>query len=216
MTRTPAVIFDMDGVIVDSEPLHERAFMAVFGELGYGETHGVRFADYYGRSDEAVWRDFLTRHEPGVPMDELLRRKRDQFLRLLREEEPLFDGLPDLLASLQPRYPLAIASGSAHSIIQGVLELGDLRRWFSVVVSAEDVGVEKPAPDIFLRAAQLLGVEAGGCFVVEDSIAGVQGARAAGMTTIAITNSFTAAELRLAHHVVGTYGEIRSLLLGAD
>ena len=59
-----AVIFDMDGVIVDSEPLHEKAFQVVFEEMGYGQTHGFHFPDYYGRSDKALWLDFITRHSP--------------------------------------------------------------------------------------------------------------------------------------------------------
>ena len=69
-----AVIFDMDGVIVDSEPLHERAFLDVFAELGYAATHGVNFADYYGRSDEALWQDFVARHHPPQAFAELLDR----------------------------------------------------------------------------------------------------------------------------------------------
>jgi len=208
-----ALIFDMDGVIVDSEPLHERAFLSVFAELGYRESHGVCFADYYGRSDQAVWRDFLSRHRPEISAEVLAERKRDRFLHLLREEEPLFDGLLELLERLRGRIPLAIASGSSHAIIRGVLSLRGLGDYFSVVVSAQDVGAEKPAPDIFLEAARLLRVDPAHCAVVEDSVAGVQGARAAGMTTIAITNSFPARDLSQAHHVVDRYEDIQRLVL---
>jgi HAD superfamily hydrolase (TIGR01509 family) len=211
-----AVIFDMDGVIVDSEPLHERAFLEVFGELGLREKHGLDFTDYYGRSDEAVWRDFFERHQPNATRDQLVTRKRERFLHLLRAEEPLFEGLLELLDALHPRYPLAIASGSAHPVIDGVLALRGLRRYFQAVVSSQDVSAEKPAPDVFLRAAHLLGVSPLRCCVIEDSVAGVEGARAAGMTAIGITNSLPADRLTAAHHVVGTYREIYSLLLRPD
>jgi HAD superfamily hydrolase (TIGR01509 family) len=215
MDNYRAVIFDMDGVIVDSEPLHERAFGEVFRELGYpGDSHGLSFADYYGRSDEAVWIDFIRLHRPQQGLAELLQRKRTRFLRLLHEERPVFDGLIHLLQELHPLYPLGLASGSGHAVIDGVLALEDLRRFFRVVVSASDVGKEKPAPDIFLRTAELLGVPPGRCCVIEDSVAGIQGAVAAGMTAIAITNSFPADRLAAAHHIVGDYGQIRGLLLG--
>ena len=67
-----AVIFDMDGVIVDSEPLHERAFLEIFAEMGYAANHGIEFRDYYGRSDRALWEDFIARHRPPQPLAELI------------------------------------------------------------------------------------------------------------------------------------------------
>ena len=70
----------MDGVIVDSEPLHEKAFQVVFEEMGYGQTHGFHFPDYYGRSDKALWLDFIARHSPPQPFDELMAWK--QFICL--------------------------------------------------------------------------------------------------------------------------------------
>jgi HAD superfamily hydrolase (TIGR01509 family) len=213
MTKPSAVIFDMDGVVVDSEPLHERAFLEVFGELGLRDTHGLHFPAYYGRSDDAVWRDFIDRHRPNLPKDQLVALKRERFLALLAKEEPVFEGLPELLESLSARYQLALASGSAHPIINGVLALRGLKRFFPIVVSAQDVGAEKPAPDIFLHTAALLRAKPEACCVIEDSVAGIQGARTAGMTVIGITNSLPAQDLAQAHHVVQTYAEIESLLL---
>ena len=78
-----AVIFDMDGVIVDSEPRHERAFREVIGELGYEDTHGLRFADYIGRSDRELWVDFIARHKPRQTIEELLALKRE-FIQMIR------------------------------------------------------------------------------------------------------------------------------------
>jgi HAD superfamily hydrolase (TIGR01509 family) len=212
----PAVIFDLDGVIVDSEPVHERAFREVFAELGFGATHGIRFADYYGKSDVTLWRDFVAKHSPQQALDELVARKQQRFLGLLRETMPVFDAVPALVATLAQRCKLAIASGSPHGVIEAALALDGLRRHFNAVVSASDVPHGKPAPDVFLEAARRLGVPAGSCCVVEDSVAGVQAARAAGMGVIAITTSFAEVALREAgaHRVVARHAELAAILAG--
>ncbi len=208
-----AVIFDMDGVIIDSEPRHERAFLDVFEQMGYGQTHGIRFQEYIGRSDRAVWLDFIAAHNPKWTLEELTAWKENHLIELIRRDQPIFDGLPELVAKLASHYRLAVASGSVHPVIDEVLAMKSLRRFFPVVVSIQDVTKGKPAPDIFLRAAALLGVEPATCCVIEDSAAGVTAARAAGMTAIAITNSLPAEKLAHATHIVRTYEEIERLLV---
>lgn len=207
-----AVIFDMDGVIIDSEPRHERAFLDVFAQMGYAETHGIHFEQYLGRSDRAVWLDFIARHNPKWTLDELTAWKQNHLIEVIRHEQPIFDGLPELVALLAPRYRLAVASGSVHPVIDEVLAMKSLRQFFPVVVSAQDVASGKPAPDIFLRTAELLGVAPKECCVIEDSAAGVTAARAAGMRAIAITNTLPAEKLTHAQHIVRTYEEIERLL----
>ncbi len=213
MEQIDAVIFDMDGVIVDSEPHHERAFREVFQEMGYGETHGVHFPDYYGKSDRALWVDFIDRHQPAQTLDQLAEWKQRRFLETIRAEEPIFEDLPQLVQRLSAHYKLGLASGSNHSIIDAILAMKNLRRYFPVVVSAQDVARGKPAPDIFLRAAELLKAEPSRCWVIEDSEAGVDAARAADMTAVGITNSLPAEKLSRANYVVSTYAEIDRLLL---
>jgi beta-phosphoglucomutase-like phosphatase (HAD superfamily) len=213
MKKFEAVIFDMDGVIIDSEPRHERAFLEVFETIGYARNHGIEFHHYYGRSDRALWLDFVERHQPPFALDDLIRWKNERFLDLIRRDEPIFAPLPGLLQDLAPCYQLAVASGSYHPVIEVVLGMKGLRRFFPVVVSVQDVPRGKPAPDVFLRAAELLGVSPGNCCVVEDAATGVAGARAAGMEVIAITNSLPAASLAQASHVVETYAQLAALLL---
>jgi HAD superfamily hydrolase (TIGR01509 family) len=208
-----AIIFDMDGVIVDSEPLHERAFREVLDEIGCGQTHEIDFPAYYGKSDLIVWRDFIARHRPRQSLDELLARKEERFAALLQREEPIFSGLPELLERVAARFPLALASGSRHPTINAVLALRDLRRLFRAIVSSEDVQRGKPAPDIFLRAAALLGVAPGDCCVIEDSAAGVEAALAATMTVIAVAHSLPAEKLARASRVIGTVNELERWLL---
>lgn len=215
MNPYSAVIFDMDGVIVDSEPLHERAFLDAFARLGYADRHGIHFPDYYGRSDQAVWQDFIAAHRPPQSLAELARLKQERFLELLHAQRPVFPAIPNLVGMIAARCPLALASGSNHCVIGAVLGLSDLRRHFRAVVSADDVPRGKPAPDIFLRAADLMGVEPSRCVVIEDSVAGVAAGRAAGMKVIGITNSVPADRLRdaEAHAVVGDYEALRALLM---
>lgn len=208
-----AVIFDMDGVIVDSEPLHERAFLEIFSELGLRDNHGVHFPDFYGKSDVALWKDFLTRHKPAQSFEELVAWKQGRFIEILREVGPIFESLPELVAKLAPKYRLAVASGSLHPVIDEVLALKNLRQYFNAVASVQDVSKGKPAPDVFLHAANRLGVLPENCCVIEDAAAGVEGALAAGMRVIAITNSLPRAKLAHATVVVDNYQEIEKLLL---
>lgn len=211
-----AIIFDMDGVIVDSEPWHEHAFREIFHELGYGESHGIDFRSYIGRSDRALWVDFIARHDPPHPIEQLLAAKQNRLIQILRREQPIFEGLPELVEKLARRYPLAVASGSNHPVIDEVLAMRQLRRFFPVVTSTQDVGRSKPAPDVFLHAARLLGVPSARCCAIEDSAAGVTAARAAGMEVIAITHSLPREQLAHASRVVDTYEEIERLLLPAS
>ena len=203
----------MDGVIVDSEPRHERAFREVFDEIGFGQTHGVDFPQYYGRSDRTLWDDFMAKHNPPHTIDDLSERKQQRFLRMIREEQPIFENLPGLVQRLSLVYKLGLASGSYHPAIEAILSLKDLRQYFPTVVSVQDVPRGKPAPDVFLRAAELLKSDPGECCVIEDSAAGVEAGVAAGMTVIGITNSLPKEKLARAHHVVSTYKQIDDLLL---
>ena len=209
-----AVIFDMDGVIVDSEPRHERAFREVIGELGYEDTHGLRFADYIGRSDRELWVDFIARHKPRQTIEELLALKRERVIEILEREQPLFDGLAELAEKLAGKYRLAVASGSEQAVVQAVLAFQGLRRFFPVVVSSAEVERGKPAPDIFLLAAERLGVTPRECCVIEDSKPGIAAGLAAGMRVIAIANTHPAEQLGPKAEVVKTYREIEALLLG--
>jgi len=209
-----AVIFDMDGVIVDSEPRHERAFHEVVEEIGLAGKHSLRFADYVGRTDRVLWEDFVRTNRPSQSLDALLAMKRQKVLEILRKEVPLFDGLPELVETLAHRVPLALASGSERPIVEAVLDLGNLRRFFQVVVSGSEVVNGKPEPEIFLTAARRLKTEPIDCVVIEDSQPGVSAGLAAGMRVIAITNTHPASELNGATLVVDDYDQLRDALSG--
>jgi len=112
---------------------------------------------------------------------------------IYREGIPLVPGAHRALADCAAIWPLALATGSTHRLIELVLELGGLRPYFAVTVSVDDVAHGKPAPDVYLRAAHLLGVPPGRCVAVEDSENGVRSARAAGMRVIAVASALDGA-----------------------
>jgi len=205
----------MDGVIVDSEPQHERAFLEVVRGIGYGDSHGIQWADYVGRRDQDLWLDFMAKHNPPYALDELLARKRVRVLEIIRREQPVFDGLPQLIRKLAPRVPLALASGSERQVVDEVLKLDGLHEFFRVTVSGSDITRGKPDPQIFLQTAELLGLAPADCWVIEDSKPGIAAALAANMRVIAIANSHPVEELQAATAVVRNYAEIERLLLGA-
>ncbi|MCP5528718.1 MAG: HAD family phosphatase [Verrucomicrobiales bacterium] len=211
-----AVVFDLDGVIVDSEPRHERAFLQVFEEIGFGADHGMDFSAYLGRSDRDLWEDFVARHRPSQPIDELLARKERTLIALLEAERPVYEGLPGLVRDLARRYPLAVASGSRHAVIEAVLGLAGIRDAFDAVASVQDVGRAKPAPDVFLLAARKLGLPAERCCAIEDTVAGIESARAAGLAVIAVPHTYPEAALTRASRVVPDLSGIRRLLLPGD
>ena len=207
MSRFDAVIFDMDGVIVDSEPYHDQSFLEVWKEMGYGDCHGMHFPDFYGRSDRVLWETFIEKHHPPQPIEELLGLREERLVQLLRDKQPIFNGVPELVQRLANRFPLAVGSGSAHRIIDEVLAMRDLRRYFCCTASSEDVANSKPEPDVFLLAAERLNVKPASCCVIEDTVAGVIAGKAAGMTVMGITNSFKSEVLGQAgaHQVAQSY-----------
>lgn len=212
ITGKQAVIFDMDGVLVDSEPLHDWSFQRVVEEIGYPD-HGIRIDDYLGKSDAMLWRDFLAKNKSEHTAERLTARREEFFLEALRKEVPIFPGLRQLLHDLQPNYKIALASGSSRQMVDGVILGASLESFFPIRISIDEVKHGKPDPEIFLKAAGALCVSPDHCVVVEDSTAGIEAAHRAGMLAIAITNSLPAAKLGHADYVVKNYEEIKRLLL---
>lgn len=209
---TRVVIFDLDGVIADTEPLHQAAFFRLLDELGLDRSRAGDWHRFVGTADRPVLEHLIEGQTlPGNPsVESLLDRKAAHFLAQVREKRPLFPHVVELVETLSFAFVLAVASGSLRSAIAGVLELEGLRQHFRSVLSVQDVGRGKPAPDLFLRTAEILGAEPSECVVIEDSIPGVQAARTAGMRVMAVTNTCPAERLRQAgaHAIITDYRQI--------
>jgi HAD superfamily hydrolase (TIGR01509 family) len=188
-TLFKACIFDMDGVIIDSEPMHFEIDLIMTRELGLNFTH-EDLEKYVGMTNPAMWKHIKEVHLLGPSVDELILMQMDLKLRIFKErDEKPIEGIVSLLDALRKAgYPIGLASSSPVLFIQAVLEKLQLQSYFSVIVSGEEVPQGKPAPDVFLIAAQLLQVEAEHCVVIEDSRNGVAAAKAAGMTCIGFLN----------------------------
>ena len=182
-----AVVFDLDGVIVDSEQVWDAAREALARERG-GRWHEKAQQDMMGMSSvewSRYMHDVIGLKEPPEEISaEVVRRLEATY----REELPLIDGAPEAVARLAERWPLAVASSSNRPIIDLVLELGDLDRFFRATVSSEEVARGKPSPDVYLEAASRLGADPTKTAAVEDSSNGILSAKAAGMRIIAIPN----------------------------
>jgi HAD superfamily hydrolase (TIGR01509 family) len=186
MTRIAAVIFDMDGVLVDSEPLHLRATQAALGTRGPSYTERDN-QSFFGATDADLLR--LLRIIFNLPdtTAALVEAKTAHLITMIRTEGLLRPGVPVVPLTLrQAGLPLALATASRRPVIQAVLERVGLDRAFGAVVSGDEVARGKPAPDGFLMAARRLAVEPEQCLVVEDSRNGVLAAKAAGMLVAAV------------------------------
>ena len=204
-----AVIFDFDGVLVNSEPLHFRAMR----EALLGEGFAIEEEEYWrhllAHDDRGAIRIALERHGvayDGARIDAVTRRKADAFEALLADI-PFFPGVKDLVRALQREVPLAIASGARRVEIEAILQAGGLRDAFTAVVGIDDVSRSKPNPEPYLTAMGRLAARAPGlqpdqCLVIEDSTTGIAAGLAAGMKVLAVTNSYPAAKLAAAHRVV--------------
>jgi len=210
-----AVIFDLDGVLIDSESVWDAARRAVVADNGGSWTETATAAMQGMSSPE--WSRYL-RDELGVELDpdEISRQVVERMLASYEREVPLLPGAVQAVRRLAERWPLGLASSSNRPVIDAVLETAGLTECFSATVSGDEVAHGKPSPDVYLAAARKLGVEAGRAAAVEDSSNGLRAGAAAGMLVIAVPNrEFPPADdaLALASLVVESVGELTPELI---
>lgn len=209
--RFKGVIFDLDGVLVDSEGLHVAAWRELFARHGF-EATDAEYALGVGMSD-ADWLGWLAeRRGLAADLAAWRREKREIFQRILAENVRPFPGVAPLVRRLRPRCCLAVASNSTRESILTALGALGIRDCFDALVGADDVTRHKPHPEAYQRAAACLELPPQACLVIEDSPLGIQAARAAGMRCIGITNSLPAEQLREADLIVATLEDARPIL----
>jgi len=180
-----AVIWDLDGVIIDSAEEHRQAWQRLAQEEGIRFTDADFWATFGKRNDDIITKVWGTL--PPERMRALADRKEVYFRELIRKTVAALPGSIELLRGLhEAGFLQALASSAPVVNIQLISEVLGLRRYLTALVSGETVPHGKPAPDIFLKAAGELGVEPSRCLVIEDAVAGVQAAHAAGMKCIAV------------------------------
>jgi HAD superfamily hydrolase (TIGR01509 family) len=196
VARFAAVIFDMDGVLIDSEPLHFAAVNEVLGSAGQSLTR-QDYEAFIGGTTERMWDDLIRRRRLPHARSYWLERYDETVLRVLSRSWPAEPGVLDLVRKLRSMgTPLGVASSSTRAWIDATLRSIGLSDAFAARAAGDDVAHGKPAPDIYLLAAERLGVSPEDCLAIEDSPAGVLSARAAGMTVLGVRTPYTA-HLRL-------------------
>lgn len=188
-SRPRAVIFDLDGVLLDTEPLYTQATQAVVGEWGKVFDWSVK-ADMIGRAALDGARYLVERLALPITPEEYIARSEPR-LEALFENVAAMPGAEALVTSLAGRRPIAVATSSVRRLYEIKVAPHPWFARFDAIVAGDDARVRalKPAPDIFLVAAERLGVDPAECVVIEDALAGVQAARAAGMRVIAMPDA---------------------------
>jgi HAD superfamily hydrolase (TIGR01509 family) len=209
-----AVIFDMDGVIIDSEQVWDDVREELVADWGGRNTPGAQRAMMGMSSPE--WSRFM-HEELGLSQspEEINEEVVQRMLGRYRSELPLVAGAVDAVRELAARMPLAVASSSNRPLIEAVLDTAGIAECFAVTVSSEEVARGKPSPDVYLEAARRLRVEPQSCAAVEDSGSGIRAAHAAGMHVIAYPNAHYPPEeeaLGLADVVIGSLADLAGAL----
>lgn len=195
MQNRRAVIFDMDGVLVLSAPAHWTAWVDAAAAHGVQLTR-EQFLSFNGLTNPDICARLWGARATPAFVTELATRKERAFREAIAAEVPLAPGCRELLAQLRARdVPIAVGTSAPRENVDLVLDGGGIRPFFGAVVHADLVQRGKPAPDIFLRAAELLGLPPERCVVLEDAPMGVRAAKAAGMAAVGVLTNHTADEL---------------------
>ena len=212
-----AVIFDFDGVIVDSEPLHLRAFQRTVETLGLKLSPTDYYSRYLACDDKSFFRRFLEDNGQKYTEREIARLVREKgicFEEMMGEEIRIFPGVVEFLETIQGRFHVAIGSGALTEEINLILRRKGLSEFFGFVIGADDTENPKPSPEVYLKCLERLRrdydstITAAQCVVFEDSPHGVLAAKRAGMRCVGIANSCSGGELKLADRVAGSFFEI--------
>jgi HAD superfamily hydrolase (TIGR01509 family) len=208
-----AVIFDMDGVIVDSEPYSLQALLDILRQYGVEPT-ADELRRSYGKRVRDDFVDYFTRHGVTADVNIAIAHKQARYFHLAAGHLQPFPGVMSLLERLCDQgYHLALASSGDRVKVAFGMQALALDGIFEAVVTGDDVSRSKPDPEIYLRAAQRLGVPPAACIAIEDAPAGVEAAKRAGMRCIAVTNSVVREQLAKADLIVDSLAEDLSPVL---
>lgn len=207
-----AVVFDFDGVIVDTEPLHYKAFQRILNPLGLGYSWQEYLDRYIGFDDRDAFREAYRlggRTLCDAELVGLVDRKAESFQEIIADGVEAYPGVPELVRELAASIPLAICSGALRSDIVPILKQLGLDAAFTLMVTADEVTVSKPDPESYRLAVQRLadrfpshGICPADCLAIEDTPAGIASAAGAGMRVLCVTNSYPAERLAGAWKIV--------------
>jgi beta-phosphoglucomutase family hydrolase len=203
------VIFDWDGVVIDSSAQHEKSWELLAGEIQKPLPPG-HFKASFGKKNQEIIPGLLRWSEDPEEIRSLSERKEELYRELVREQGvAVLPGARELLVALQDAsIPRSVGSSTPRSNLDAIFAVTGLGELFTAVVSANDVTNGKPAPDVFLLAARRLGLASGDCIVIEDAHVGIEAARRAGMKVLAVATTNPLEELDLADAAVPSLAEV--------
>ena len=216
MADIRAIVFDFDGVLANSEPLHLRAYQAVLADLGIVLDREEYYTHYLGFDDVTAFRVISERRGrrwSDADIAEILERKTVVFDDIVTSSDVLYPEAVPCVRRLAESMPLGIASGALRHEIVAILRGADLEGCFQFIVAAGETAASKPAPDPYRRAAELHGVPAGQCVAIEDSRWGIESAKGAGLRCVGITQTYSAAGLPGADAIIDSLDEFTVDLL---
>jgi HAD superfamily hydrolase (TIGR01509 family) len=214
-----AIIFDFDGVIADTEPLHFEGLRRTLAGIDITLTEPDYYENYLGFDDRGCIVEALRVNSRPITepiVQDLMRKKAEAYLASIKDHYVIFPGVREFVEEAASAYPIAIASGALRPEIELILEQAGIRNAFRHITSAEDVTKSKPDPQPFLHA--LAGLNSGqanssltpdACLVIEDSLPGIRAAKAAGMKVLAVTNTHTVQDLHEADAVSSSLRDTR-------
>ena len=190
-TGFSAVIFDMDGVLLDSEPLHYEAVRLILEEQGV-EFPIEDYFRYLGTTLTSTWDDLCERYPIAMYFEQFEARYNADVLKQYQAGAPLIRGARELVEQLRNAgVPIAVASSSHREWVEAALTGAGLRDYFDQTTAGDEVSMGKPSPEIYLKAAQKLGFDPANCIAIEDAPAGVESAKAAGMSVVLVRSELT-------------------------
>lgn len=206
-----AVIFDFDGVIADTEPLHFEGLRRTLADIGITLTETDYYANYLGFDDRGCILEALRvnqRPTTGPLVQDLMHKKAVAYMASIKDHLVIFPGVREFVEEAAATYPIAISSGALRPEIELILEQAGIRKSFRHITSAEDVTKGKPDPQPFLHALAGLNQQSAtsaispeSCLVIEDSLPGIRAAKSAGMKVLAVANTHTVQDLHEAHAI---------------
>lgn len=212
-----AIIFDFDGIITDSEPVHLKMFQQVLSELNITITKQEYYETYLGMDDKGCFSTVLHAHGIEATPDiihSLIEKKTKYLMDYIKNSVFIYPGVVDFVNQAKDKFSLSIASGALRHEIEFILHKAGIHSVFDFIVSAEDVMYGKPDPECFNKALDRFNkysdqrITPAECVVIEDSIAGIEGAIAAGMKCIAVTNTYSSDRLTMADVIVKSLSEV--------
>ena len=210
---TKAIIFDMNGVLIDDEHIHELAFGKVLLNYGLKIDHDDYQKICAGKTDKEGFEELAKILRISIDPEIAVAEKGKYYLSLFPSQKRTFLGAIELVRALSQKYVLALASSAVSNEVELILQTFKIRNLFKVITSAEDVKHGKPDPEPYLLTAKKLGLSPKDCVVIEDSPNGISSAIAAGMDCLAITTTHSKEELKQASHIFQSFAEIQMYLM---